>query len=210
MQPETPMFMRDFVLYLGQRNRDAGRCANTPGVAPKGLVSMRPHDTADDPIRIPLRSKKYPGLYALIDAADLDLVKGYTWSVDLIGGIFYAATRPNRKTIRMHRLIMACPDGLLVDHINHDGLDNRRANLRNCGKRENGLNRRAPKPGSSTGFYGVEQRWFRFRAYVSVRGERINVGNFDTAEEAAVARDEAARRYHGELATLNFPDEVAA
>jgi hypothetical protein len=73
---------------------------------------------------------------ALIDAADYELVKNYTWSLNRSYSSykekFYAtASIPGqRATVIMHRLIMDCPKGMVVDHINHNGLDNRRVNLR--------------------------------------------------------------------------------
>lgn len=210
MLPETPVFMQDFVVKLGQRNRGAGQCVTTPGAARKGLVSMHPHDTADEPIRIPLISKKHRGLYALVDPADRELVAPYRWAAEPNASTTYASTRIKGKTVRMHRLITACPEGLVVDHINHDGLDNRRANLRICTLKENFRNRNPRSAKGAEGFFGVEQRGRRFRPAVFVDGKRLRLGSFATAEEAARARDAAELAHHGEFVTLNFPDEEAA
>ena len=76
MLPEIPVFMRVLgrnVVQFPQRHRDAGAVLEAPsGVTPKELASMFPHDTADGCVRIPLISKKFPGLFALVDAEDAD------------------------------------------------------------------------------------------------------------------------------------------
>ncbi len=98
----------------------------------------------------------------------------------------------------MHRLIMDCPDGMDVDHINGDGLDNRRENLRIVTRSQNLRNRKTFK-NSKSGFKGV--------IFNPVNGKWkaiINLGTFDTSEEAAKAYDEAIKKLFGPLAKPNF------
>jgi hypothetical protein len=113
-------------------------------------------------------------------------------------------------TKRLHRLIMNAPDGLLVDHRNREGLDNRIANLRMATHSENCCNRR--KRGNSTsrykGVYCEKRRGqVRWRANIKFNDKRIFLGYYDSQIEAARAYDEAARKYHGEFALLNFSEE---
>jgi len=108
----------------------------------------------------------------------------------------------------MHRVIL--PDAEEVDHINGNGLDNRRANLRPATGIENRRNRRRSRKNTS-GYAGVSwdkvnRKWY---AYITADGRMRALGRFDTAEEAALARDRAALELHGEFARLNFPAGVA-
>ena len=107
----------------------------------------------------------------------------------------------------MHRLILNAPKGLVVDHINGNGLDNRKANLRLCTPAQNACNVR-PRPGETSKYKGVafikrERRW---QVRISFRNKRKWIGYFDTEIDAARAYDQAARRLHKEFASLNFPD----
>lgn len=103
------------------------------------------------------------------------------------------------KSIRMHRLIMDPPDGMVVDHINGDKLDNRRENLRVVSQRENAINRHVP-PGSSTGLYGVY--WDNSkRKWRAMLGQTI-IGRYETPEIAAAAYNKFVAE-SGLLAPLN-------
>lgn len=109
---------------------------------------------------------------------------------------------------------MACADvGQLVDHINGDGLDNRRANLRVCSRRDNNCNA-SKAPGKSSRYKGVSLSYGKWRA--AIRGgpvmpngwrKGIVLGYFSDEEDAARAYDAAAVRYFGEFARLNFPGD---
>src|SRR5260370_4887626 len=100
---------------------------------------------------VPLHSRKYPGLVALIDDTDLDLVRPYTWCpyASQTGQTFYAVARRLdgvRSVIRMHKLITGWPQ---TDHWNHDGLDNQRSNLRPATAAQNAANPR-PREGCAS------------------------------------------------------------
>jgi hypothetical protein len=102
----------------------------------------------------------------------------------------------------LHRLIMGCPEGKLVDHINRDKLDNRKFNLRVCDSRENNRNRKQTK-GKYKGVYRSENGWI---AQITAGEKRLHIGSFDTEEEAALAYNEKAVELHGEFAFQNIVD----
>lgn len=160
------------------------------------------------------------GLLALVDDADLPIIAAFKWWANRDHRTHYARAsiylgRFNGKCrfrrLVMHRLILDAPAGTQVDHINGDGLDNRRANLRLAGAHENAWNQRAPLNNSS-GFKGVTfaRREGRFQASLELDGKAIWCGYHATAEAAARAYDAAALKHFGEFARLNFPTKEAA
>ena len=118
------------------------------------------------------------------------------------------------KKVYLHREIMGLAETdhaseLIVDHIDNDGLNNTRSNLRIVNKSHNGYNMTDRKK-SVYGYRGIYQRSGKYRdrwsARISVDGTRIYLGTFDTKIEAARAYDEAAKTYYGPFGHLNFPD----
>jgi hypothetical protein len=141
------------------------------------------------------------GGVALIDDADLPLVSDFRWREQRFGNMHYAvAIGTGKKTVLMHRLILPVPHGRVIDHINRNGMDNRRCNLREATVRLNLANRPATRL-STTGYKGVNL--YRNGKYRAVFGSK-HLGYFDTAEEAARAYDSEAVRQYGEFAYLNF------
>ena len=90
-----------------------------------------------------------------------------------------------------------------IDHVNGDRTDDRIANLRPCSRRENARNMRGRSASGFKGVYRCNSRTARWQARISVKDEMINLGTFDTKEEAAAAYDAAARRHYGEFARTN-------
>ena len=146
------------------------------------------------------------GQNAIVDAADCEWLMQWNWTSGWCEDTqsFYAYRVSGNKTIRMSRLILDCNSKELADHENHDTLDNRRANLRKATKRQNTFNQRKARDNTS-GFKGVTWRKGLAVARIRGNGKLLHIGSFLTAEEAARAYDEAAIRYHGEFAFLNFP-----
>jgi hypothetical protein len=152
--------------------------------------------------RIPLNN----GMHALVDDCDFRRVGKYKWYYHHSG---YAARMENvngeRRFVTMHRQVMGEPEGLLVEHRDKTNrLDNRRANLRVCGKMER--TRFRGKIGECE-YKGVSKARNGYAAYISHMGKVICCGHYPTAIEAARAYDAYAVHLFGELACLNFPDE---
>lgn len=160
-------------------------------------------------ITIPLSSRKYPGLVSLIDASDADLVSGLRWFPAVRKHTTYAyAHQPGGGDILLHRLVMGVGRGESVDHINGDGLDNRRANLRIATQSQNNGNTRI-KSHNTSGYKGVYQPapGSKFRAMIRIGGKGRCIGQYADPVEAAIAYDNAAREVFGEFARVNFPRE---
>ena len=162
-----------------------------------------PVQPLDSDIRyIPLTKRQV----AIIDAADYEWLSKHKWFAQGgRGGRVYAARNHRGKTIMMHREIMRAPKGMVVDHIDHNALNNRRDNLRVCTIRENTYNRRSRCRASKlTGVYPHGNKW---KARIERDGERFYLGLFDNKVEAARARDRKAVELFGPFAYLNFPQE---
>ena len=155
------------------------------------------------------QAKISKGKVALVDDADFDWLSHYNWNViEVYRGRFYAV-RDSSLGINafMHRVIMDATPGLTVDHIDGNGLNNQRSNLRLCTASQNQSNRAKPKwkSGCSSGFKGVH--WYpsqrKWECQICANGRRVHLGYFEDPREAAAAYNEAAKRLHGEFAFQN-------
>lgn len=149
------------------------------------------------------------GLIAVIDDADEKLVASYKWCAYGSNRGWYAIAGSGR--ILMHRLIMDAPAGMEVDHINWNGLDNRRMNLRIATNGQNRVNqpkRMAENPTSR--FKGVSWDYRRqlWVARASFQGKSLYLGGFEVEEDAARAYDEKAYALWGDFAYLNFGGDL--
>lgn len=144
-----------------------------------------------------------------VDEPDLKLLGKYRWYADKGHNTYYAKTNikqedGKRKRLKMHQLLMRTPKGMHTDHINHDGLDNRRENLRVCTASQNQMNSRLRK-GSTSKYKGVhwnksKKRWC---VRIKLNGKRKHLGYFTTEQEAALAYNKAAKEHFGKYANLN-------
>lgn len=152
------------------------------------------------------------GKKALVDDADLWKIMPYHWyAARGSDGRWYAWGRPrtgrrNWTRIKMHRLLLDAPKAAMVDHLNGDGLDNRRDNLRLCTNEQNQQNSGARK--GSSRFKGVSwnARKRKWRVAFRALGQFYYVGYFSDETEAARAYDEAILKICPEFARLNFPE----
>lgn len=148
---------------------------------------------------------KHKGKYAaIIDDEDYNLVIKHRWSVALIGNSIYArSNKGGRGVIFLHRLILCAKKGEVVDHINGNGLDCQKINLRVCTHGQNMANRKPSKNGTSK-YLGVS--WDRFRnkwcAQITYNKKSIKIGRYNTELEAAEAYREYALKYHKEFISV--------
>lgn len=151
------------------------------------------------------------GYVAIVDDEDYEELSKYKWAV-CYGRHTNYATRSknvNNESNRMHRIITNCQDGFCVDHINHNGLDNRKENLRICTYSQNSMNTHKTKE-NKYGYKGVcfiggkENRTKPYAAQLRYGKKRYYLGQFTTPEEAARAYDQKAKELFGEYACLNF------
>jgi len=154
---------------------------------------------------------------AQVDDADVELVSRYRWSTvrARTGLTAYARARapigdadlPGGSFVYMHRLIMGARPNESVDHVNGNGLDNRRANLRLASASQNAANRRKPRSARTSQFKGVHldrgQGRKHWHARLKMNGTVYLCKRFATEEEAARAYDEMAERVHGAFARTN-------
>lgn len=162
--------------------------------------------------RIPLTK----GQFTLVNDEDFEELSNHRWyaSFNKTSRTYYAVrwAYPNKRnsTIRMSRQIMGVTDPKIqVDHIDHNGLNNQRNNLRICNGRQNNCNQRKQSNCSSK-FKGVcwHKRLNKWTSRViNETGEKkyIHLGYFENEIDAAKAYDEAAKIHYGVFAKLNFP-----
>jgi hypothetical protein len=147
------------------------------------------------------------GMYTKVDDDQCAALKQIRWYSrrHSTTGKWYATNHEKGRSVQMHRFILKAPDGMHVDHINGNGLDNRRSNLRLATSAQNAQNRDRFW-NNTTGYKGVSRQKGRrkFRAQIYANRKAIYLGWYDTAQEAARAYDKAVPIYHGEFGCTNF------
>ena len=178
-----------------------------------------------DYIEIPLGGKKFPGRVAVIDSEDAGLVMKASWTAvvtdrnrdrgEEVRLVEYAATN-NREGLfdgfpcrpLLHRVVMGITDRRVqIDHVNRNGLDCRKSNLRISTQQENVFNTRPHKDSTSkykgVFWYSSARKW---RAVIVPSGKQMHLGTFSSEIDAAITYDNAAMEVFGEFAYLNFPE----
>lgn len=154
--------------------------------------------------------KKVPltrGLHALVDDRDFPALMRFKWHIlECRAGMYAKRNGPrnglknNRTAILMHRVLAEAKRGEVVDHIDHNTLNNQKKNLRACTNSENLANRKGPSAASTSGFLGVYPAPSgRYRVQLGVRGRSIYIGHFRSVRAASAAYASASVKYYGEF-----------
>lgn len=193
-----------------QLNRSGVACqhplSNPPGFF-KGDFMTQPYC----PKRKIILNKDYAlvpltqGQFGIIDIEDIAFAKSHNW-VAVKHATYYMTTTEKTHKKYYHRLIMNCPPGKQIDHINHDGLDNRKINLRITDASQNSRNTRKTFRLTTSKFKGVY--WDKSRklwaATIRINYKHKTIGRFKNEIEAAKAYDKKAKELFGEYSCLNF------
>lgn len=131
----------------------------------------------------------------LADAEDYDRLSQHSWCVSKTG---YAVANIRRRVVKLHRFLLNLTDQYqLIDHINHNTLDNRKKNLRICTQSQNAKNTSPVNGGLVSGIR--QTRFGKYSVRITNDRKEVHVGTYSTLEEAVQARIEAERKYHGEF-----------
>lgn len=142
--------------------------------------------------------------YAIVDDEDFENVKHINWQVmwSNVSKTFYVFSRnwKTRKRVWLHRLIMKTPEDMVCDHIHHNGLDNRKSELRNVTYSQNSMNRKSANSSNTLGERNISIRENgRYRVRLMVDGKCVFNKTFKNFSDAQVAYKEASIKYHKEF-----------
>lgn len=154
-----------------------------------------------DYIKLNLKGRAENDRSTLISKNDLPLVINYDWYLGKDG--YPVAFDKKYGRIKLHRLLMPCPKGMVVDHINHDRCDNRRINLRICTPKENSYNH-SKIHSKNDKYKGVRKLKDTYNATISKDGKRYEIKGIQSEKEAAKIYDMMAEELFGEYAGKNF------
>ncbi len=156
------------------------------------------------------------GKYTIVDSDDYMRLAKLKWHAIRGGNTFYAArgewikATKQSKQLLMQNFVIAVPKGYIADHINRNGLDNRKKNLRVATQSQNARNALYPKKNCSSKYRGVwySKRNKKWCVKIVFEGKRKQFGCFQDEKEAAKAYDAAAKKYFGKFAILNLKSKI--
>lgn len=176
-------------------------------------------------IKLSTTGKHKDKFIAFVDNEDYKYLNQFKWYVMKSGLTFYAARKVTSletkilKSFQMHRVILNTPDNLYVDHIDHNGLNNQRSNIRNCTRSENTRNKTATGVSKYLGV-AINVSWCKnmrkdgttrisyakpkYMASIRDANKILYLGRFEKEEDAARAYDKKAKELFKEFANLNF------
>jgi hypothetical protein len=186
-----------------------------PAAATKTVVRVLviPLEPDNEPYAIiPLHGKYGQGKVAKVSLQDATWARRYRWYATPEFYVVRYITLPGKrgfKMPRMHRDILDAPDGVVVDHIFHDRLDNRRGKIRLATHAQNSQNIVRQYERAKGKYVGTRASWSKWSATVNVNGVKVNLGTYETEKEAALVYDACVRYHYGPLALCNFEGDEA-
>lgn len=140
------------------------------------------------------------GKFTIVDDEDYIELNKYNWCVSKGRNTLYAVRRCSNKVIRIHRILLDCPENNMVDHINGNGLDNRKENLRICNKSQNNGNSKL-RVDNTSGFKGVfyHKSTKKWTSQIKINGKRKYLGLFTDKLEAKEAYEKEAKKHLSEF-----------
>jgi hypothetical protein len=141
------------------------------------------------------------GIKFYVDENDYErYVKGYKFMMNNKGYVVYSGKKDELNSKRLHRMILDCPENMVIDHIDHNPLNNCRSNLRIVTQQQNMMNQSKTKRNTS-GVLGVSwsKTYEKWVAQITLNNKNIYLGRFDDLEEACEVRKEAEKKYFGEF-----------
>jgi hypothetical protein len=164
------------------------------------------YEIRGDVTAIFIKSQKFGDDEVLISTSKLEMMKSYSgsWHLNRYPGLSYSYcqgsyvdSKNKRRSVKLHRFITNAPEGMVVDHINHDTLNNTDENLRVCTISENQQNRNGVCKNSKSGIRGVywDKRIKKWVARMTLNGKYKHLGHFTDLKEAELAAIESRRLY---------------
>jgi len=147
------------------------------------------------------------GQFAMVDDADFEWLNQWKWCAawNFETKSFYVVREVKRKQVYMHRVILDAPKGMMVDHKNHDTLNNQRINIRLATYSQNAMNAKMLNSDNTSGYRGVSwrKRRKRFRVQIRKEGKDFYLGSFKNPKEGAKIYNEKAKELFGEFSFIN-------
>lgn len=153
-----------------------------------------------------VRELKIKGHTVLVDNRDFKKIENYGWYVSFDGASHYLKANKQGSSVSYHSMVVNPPDGMMVDHIDGNTLNNLRHNLRVCSASQNQANQKKQKRQKTSQYKGVcfYPRANKWKAQIGYEGSRLSLGYFNSEEDAARAYDVAATGIFGKFAKLNL------
>lgn len=162
---------------------------------------------------IDISTRRFPGIFTMVDDEDFDFLSAFKWNPadNKDSNTLYAVRsirKPRKTVVRMHRIILGPGALSTVDHIDGNGLNNQRSNLRLATSAENNRNL-GMRRNNTSGYKGAfwDKYINRWKASIRINKIQKHLGVYADVITAAKAYDVAALKYHGEFARLNFPED---
>jgi len=148
---------------------------------------------------------------AIIDIEDIEKCKTLTWHIKRYKNREYCNGKINRKNIRLHRFLLDYfKQEFEIDHIDGNGLNNRKNNLRKVTHQQNMMNQRVLPKNNTSGYIGIyfDNKLKKYISQIKVNQKKIHIGVFSDIKDAILARREAELKYFSKYKSINFEEKI--